>query len=83
MNPQAWDSKLFLGGWVNSHQVAEVTDKATGEILAHVGVTSAEDVSKACEAAAKAAPAWAATPTKVRAAIVRRAGELLLQHRSP
>jgi len=81
MSLQVWDSKLFLGGWIDSQHVAEVTDKATGEVLAHVGVASAEDVSKACEAAAKAAPEWAATPTEVRAAIVRRAGELLLQHK--
>ena len=80
MDPAIWDDKLFLGGWVNgSGELADVTDKATGEVLAHVAVATVEEVNKACEAAAKAAPAWAATPAEERAGVVRRAGELLLQ----
>jgi benzaldehyde dehydrogenase (NAD) len=82
MNTPIWDGKMLLGDWITgSGGVADVTDKATGEVLAHVAVASAEDVHQACNAAAEAAPAWAATPAAERATIVRRAGQLLLEHK--
>ena len=82
MNTEVWDGKFFLGGWTSGNgDVADVTDKATGEVLAQVAVADVNDVNRACEDAAKAAPEWAATPAEERAAIVRRAGELLIQHK--
>lgn len=82
MNPSVWDGKMLSGDWIaGSGGVAEVTDKATGEVLAHVAVATAEDVQKACKGAAESAPMWANMPPTKRAAIVRRAGQLLLQRK--
>lgn len=83
MDVHLWENKLFLGGWTaGSGNVADVTDKATGEVLAHVAVATAEEMNRACDAAHAAAPAWAATSASERAAIVARAGELLLQYQN-
>jgi benzaldehyde dehydrogenase (NAD) len=82
MQTEVWDGKLFFGTWIpGSGEIADVTDKVTSEVLAHVAVADVYDVNRACKAAAKASPAWAATPAKERAAIVRRAGQLLIEHR--
>ena len=81
MDTTVWDGKMLSGDWIaGSGGLADVTDKATGEVLAKVAVASAEDVHRACDAAAAAAPAWAATSAEKRAAIVRRAGRLLAEH---
>jgi benzaldehyde dehydrogenase (NAD) len=73
-----WDKKLFLEGWVDGHgDTAEVTDKATGEVLGRVAVATVADVEKACNLAAKALTEWAGTSAAKRAEIVRKAGELL------
>ena len=45
----------------------EVTNPATGEVLARVAQGSAADVDAAVAAAARAFPAWSATPGHVRA----------------
>ena len=82
MDPDVWDGKLLSGEWITGNGgLAEVTDKATGEVLAKVAVASAQDVHRACDAAAAAAPAWAGTPAAKRATIVRRAGQLLAEHK--
>jgi benzaldehyde dehydrogenase (NAD) len=76
--PQAWEGQLFSGGWrTAAGGTIEVREKATGEPLATVGLAGPEDVADACRRAAAAQPEWAATSFEERAAILRRAADLL------
>ncbi|MFI2612172.1 aldehyde dehydrogenase family protein [Kitasatospora sp. NPDC018619] len=62
-----------------AHQVRE---PATGHPIAVVALAAARDVDNAVAAAAKAQPAWAATPATARAAVLRRAAAALERHRA-
>jgi len=54
-----------------------VLDPSTEMVLAEVPDATIEDAAAAVEAAAKAAPAWAATPSRRRSEILRRCFELM------
>ncbi|CAI09334.1 putative benzaldehyde dehydrogenase [Aromatoleum aromaticum EbN1] len=70
--------KGWIGGWTDlDGGVLAVTEPATGERLAEVGLASAGDVRRAAQLAAEAQPAWAAMPFLKRAAIFRRAAVIL------
>lgn len=53
------------GGWIDS------VNPATGEVWARVPAGTQDDVNRAVEAAAAAAPGWRRTPPAVRAAAIR------------
>jgi len=73
-----WDGKLYSGGWRDADGgTLDVLEKGTGEPLATVGLASARDVADAAERAAAAQPAWAETPFEARAAVLRRAADIL------
>jgi succinate-semialdehyde dehydrogenase/glutarate-semialdehyde dehydrogenase len=75
---------LHIGGrWLPASDGArfDVTDPATGEVVASVASGSEEDARAAVAAAADAADAWAATAPRARAEILRRAFELMIEHR--
>jgi benzaldehyde dehydrogenase (NAD) len=73
-----WDGQLYSDGWrASAGGTTEVLEKATGERLATVGLAGAADVARACEGVAAAQPAWAATSFEERAAVLRRAADLL------
>jgi benzaldehyde dehydrogenase (NAD) len=73
-----WDGQLFSGGWrAASGGTIDVLEKATGEPLATVGLADASDVARAAESAAAAQVEWAATSFEERAAILRRAADIL------
>jgi benzaldehyde dehydrogenase (NAD) len=77
-----WDGRLFVNGWNTSdYGSAKVIDKATGEILGKVALASPADINTACQSAVAAAKLWAKTAPQRRAVVLRRAGQLLLQHR--
>lgn len=45
MGSSTWDGNFFVNGWKTSESGAcEVTDKATGEVLAKVALASPADV---------------------------------------
>ena len=78
MSSSTWAGHMYAGGWRKSQNgVANITDKATDEILATVANASIDDVRDACAAAVTAGQKWAAVPAKDRAAIMSRAGEIL------
>jgi succinate-semialdehyde dehydrogenase/glutarate-semialdehyde dehydrogenase len=58
----------------------EVTNPATGDVLAHVPKLGAEETRRALEAAERALPAWRARPAKERAAIMRRWADLMREN---
>src|SRR3954454_7886924 len=73
-----WQGQVYSGGWrVPSGGTIDVVEKATGEPLATVGVADAADVTRATALAAAAQTGWAATAFDERAAILRRAADLL------
>ena len=71
---------LLIGGtWrpaVGGERI-DVLDPATGEPIAAVADASPEEARAAVDAAAEAAPGWAATPPRERAEVLRRAFELM------
>lgn len=69
---------LIDGQWRDASGGAsfEVQDPATGEVIARVADGTEADGAAAMDAAAGAQDAWAATPARERAEILRRAFEL-------
>src|SRR5215217_5289689 len=75
-----------LGHFIDGARVAggsasvPVTDPSIGKITKQVALGTAADVDKAVTAAARAFPAWAATPPPRRAAVMFRFKALIEQH---
>ncbi len=74
---------LFIGGeWTpGSAGTLPVYDPATGALIKTIADASPEDGTRALDAAVAAADAWAATPPRTRAEILRRAFDLLQERR--
>src|SRR5919107_6280441 len=77
-----WEGKIFTtGGWVaGSGGEYDAVEPATGTKLARVGAATETDVHKAAESAAQAQRDWAALPYDQRAGVLRRAGQLFVEH---
>jgi len=72
---------LFIGGRAvpaSDGGRFEVIDPASGEVLQTVADGTVQDALAAIDAAAQAAPAWAATAPRERAEILRRAYQLMI-----
>jgi succinate-semialdehyde dehydrogenase/glutarate-semialdehyde dehydrogenase len=71
---------LVAGEWVDAAggRTVAVEDPATGQTLTDVADGGPADALAALDAAAEAQPAWAATPTRERGEILRRAFEALM-----
>jgi len=77
----SWQGKVFLDGWrPGGAGEAPVMEPATGQELARTGRASVADVAKASEIGAAAQKEWAALPYTERSAVLRRAGQLFLDH---
>jgi succinate-semialdehyde dehydrogenase/glutarate-semialdehyde dehydrogenase len=77
-------SDLFIGGeWqpASDGSTFKVQDPATDEVIVAVANATVEDGLAAVAAAHEAGPAWAATAPRHRAEILRRAYELMIEHR--
>jgi len=73
----------YIGGeWVNANTAKTeiVYNPATGEELAHVPISSKEDVDRAVQAAADAFEAWKEMPVPRRARILFKYQQLLVEH---
>lgn len=69
---------LAGGRWVPGRgPVVPVVDPATEQVVARVASATAEQATAAVDAAARAWPAWAATPVEERAGLVRRLADAL------
>ncbi|MFT6533658.1 MAG: succinate-semialdehyde dehydrogenase/glutarate-semialdehyde dehydrogenase [Limimaricola cinnabarinus] len=74
------DIQLFINGtWRASADGArsEILDPATGDVIGHHAVATPTDLDEAVSASAEAFKVWRKTPAIERAAILRRAAELL------
>ena len=70
---------IFVDGrGVGASTTFEVHDPATGAVVAQMADGSAHEARSAVAAAAAAFPAWAATPPRARAEILRRAYDLVV-----
>jgi malonate-semialdehyde dehydrogenase (acetylating)/methylmalonate-semialdehyde dehydrogenase len=71
----------YVGGsWQGaSGSSVEITNPATGEVLAGIALATPEDVNRAVAAAASAFPAWRRTPPQDRIQYLFRFRELLLE----
>ena len=79
--PEAtWTGRIFSGGWVDAPATLEVVEPATGDVIGTAGVGDAAAVARACAAAARAQHEWAAVPAFERAALLRKAADLLDRH---
>jgi succinate-semialdehyde dehydrogenase / glutarate-semialdehyde dehydrogenase len=73
---------LYIGGiWrpATGDAVIPVLDPSTERVLATVPDATLEDAAAAVEAAAKAAPGWAASPPRRRSEILRRCFDLMTE----
>lgn len=79
-DPTVHAEGLFIGGaWLPGTGI-DVTDPATGTVLAKVADASVEQGLQAVEAAYAAASAWRATPPRRRSEILMRWFELMKEH---
>ncbi|MEO1136342.1 MAG: bifunctional proline dehydrogenase/L-glutamate gamma-semialdehyde dehydrogenase PutA, partial [Pseudomonadota bacterium] len=71
-------ARPIIDGSLMSGTAVPVTNPAMrDDVIGSVEPSSAADVARACEAAARFAPEWAATPVKDRAECLRRAADAL------
>lgn len=78
------EAGLAIGGnWQASATGAtfDVQDPATGEVIKSIADATVEDAVRALDAAVAAQDAWAATPTRERSNILRRAFDLLIERK--
>ena len=76
-------SRAYIDGrWVEADTGAsfEVTNPASGEVLATVPRMGAAETRRAIDAAARALPGWRAMLAKDRARIMRRWADLMMEH---
>lgn len=71
---------ILIGDWRDSETgtTIEVRNPSNDEVIAHVANASVADALAAVEAAAAAAPTWAATSPRQRAEILRKCFELVI-----
>lgn len=78
LDAELWSGKIFINGWVaGGGGTRDVVAPATGEVLGSIGLASVDDVLNAAQVAAAAQVAWAARKPEERAAVLRKAGELI------
>src|SRR6266702_5363201 len=83
INEDQWAGRINLSGWrPGGGGTQPVVEPATGKVLGSLGLADTDDVLHAAAAAQRAQRAWAATPPAERAAVLRRAGDLWLEHRA-
>ena len=76
-----WQGKIYSNGWAaGSGGDYPVTEPATGAELGRIGRATPDDVRNAARLAKEAQRSWAAAPYSERAAVLRRAGDLWLEH---
>tara|TARA_R110002126_G_scaffold97190_17_gene226790 strand:+ start:7600 stop:9060 length:1461 start_codon:yes stop_codon:yes gene_type:complete len=74
------NASYWQGAWHNSNDLFQVTNPATGEVIANVADASAIDSKHAVAAAASAFAKWAAIPAAERATLLMRWQQLMLEH---
>jgi benzaldehyde dehydrogenase (NAD) len=81
LDPRVWTGKVFSGTWTASATRISIREPATGELLGEVGESKPADLDEIVSNAVSAQAAWAARPTEERAALCRRAAQILEDNR--
>ena len=68
------------GKWIGAAQTIQVTDPASGDVIASVPKLGRAEVKKAIAAADQAMPAWTAKSAKERALILRKWFNLMMEN---
>ena len=82
-NAGLFQEKMFINGRfvdAESKSTAEVRDPANGALIGTIPLGGAQETQRAIEAAQGAARAWADMPVAERCAVVKKWGELMMQH---
>ena len=73
-------TQLYIDGqWVDGNGTLDVIDPSDGSVIAKVATAGDAEMEAALAAADRAAPAWAKTAPRVRAEMLRKAFELMIQ----
>jgi succinate-semialdehyde dehydrogenase/glutarate-semialdehyde dehydrogenase len=73
-------TQLYIDGqWVDGNGTLDVIDPSDGSVIAKVATAGDSEIEAALAAADRAAPAWAKTAPRVRAEMLRKAFELMIQ----
>ncbi|MFZ4212768.1 aldehyde dehydrogenase family protein, partial [Pantoea endophytica] len=70
------------GQWHNASATFEVTNPATGEVIANVAKAGQQETEQAIAAAQRAFPAWRDKTAKARAEILYRWYQLIIENKS-
>ena len=81
LDAATWSGRWFNGNWIKASLNADVTDKASGELLSSIGLATPEDLTSSAGIAAQAQFLWSETAPSERASIFRRAASLVETHR--
>ena len=83
LSTNEWVGKALCGGWKNLRGGSiDVVEPATGHTLSRVAKANAQDMRNACALARQSQKEWAAMPYQARAAIFRKAAQLLELNRN-
>ena len=83
LDSERWQGRALFGDWqTTAAGVMDVTDVATGAVIASVGLGGPSDIARAAAEARAAQKAWAKTLPTERARILSRAADLLEENRS-
>lgn len=77
LDETTWDGKIFTGQWIDGVSTHGIAEPATGAKLTQVGWASVEQLAQSAADAAAAQRRWVGMPYHDRAAIFRRAADLL------
>jgi succinate-semialdehyde dehydrogenase/glutarate-semialdehyde dehydrogenase len=73
-------TQLYIDGqWVDGNGTLDVIDPSDGSVIAKVATAGDAEIEAALAAADRAAPAWAKVAPRVRAEMLRKAFELMIQ----
>jgi succinate-semialdehyde dehydrogenase/glutarate-semialdehyde dehydrogenase len=73
-------TQLYIDGqWLDGNDTLDVIDPSDGSVIAKVSTAGDAQIEAALAAAHRAAPAWAKTAPRVRAEMLRKAFELMIQ----
>lgn len=79
--PSLLETRAYVNGqWIESDRKFDVTDPATGRLVAQVSDFDVATTTNAIDAAQAAGPAWAALTGKERSTILRRWHDLLIEN---
>jgi benzaldehyde dehydrogenase (NAD) len=77
LDASRWGSRVFSGEWTSAGSTLVVREPATGEILGEVGESQPADMEALVNRVSAAQIKWAAESSESRAALFRRASQIL------